>query len=180
MADDPKYVRLATRLSRGMVCDVQGSGWSISGLDVRKFPEGNVAARFVRSRLNAGLLEPASKSEWEEAHDTSLEEEVLSQNPDYRTTASAVQEGRVQRAAREAQEKLASGRDADYEAERDEQRELIEEDRQARLKEQEEMDLMTDDPEKQKARTAGQVPTRSSKAKKKGSKRAKAEEETQE
>lgn len=179
MADDPKYVRLATRLSRGMVCDVEGSGWSISGLDVRQFPEGNVASRFVRSKLNAGLLEPASKSEWEEAHDTSLEDEILSQNPDYRSTASAVQEGRVQRAARAAQEKLASSRDADYEAEADAERELIAKDRQARLDEQAEMDLMTDDPETQKARTAGQTPTRSSKAKKKGA-RSKASSEEQE
>lgn len=179
MADDPQYVRLATRLSRGMVCDVKGSGWSISGLDVRKFPEGNVAARFVRAKVNAGVLEPASKAEWEEAHDTALEDEVLAQNPDYREKASAVQEGRVQRVARDAQDRLAAGRDADLDAEEEELREAVKEDRQARLDEQNEANLMTDDPEEQKARTAGQTPTKSSKAKKKGSK-AKAKETAQE
>lgn len=175
--EDPQYVRLATRLSKGMVCDVMGSGWSISGLDVRKFPEGNVAQRYVRAQLNAGKLEPASKAEYEEAHDTSLEEEVLRQNPDYREKASAVQESRVQLVAQEAQAKLAAGRDADYDAEEEERREAQEQDRKDRLQEQEDANLMTSDPEEQKARTAGQTPTGSSKKKGKGKTKAKASAE---
>lgn len=178
--EDPQYVRLATRLSRGMVCDVMGSGWSISGLDVRKFPKGNVAQRFVRSKLNAGVLEPASKGEWEEAHDDALEKEVLAQNPDYRERASAVQESRVQLVAQEAQERLASGRDADLDAEEEERREAQREDREARLAEQKEANLMTDDPEEQKARTEGQTPTRSSKQKAKGKGKSKAKASSEE
>lgn len=177
MADDPKYVRLATRLSKGMVCDVQGSGWSISGLDVRQFPKDTVAARFVRAKLNAGVLEHASKSEWDEAHDSSLEEEVLSQNPDYKEKASAVQEGRVQRAAREATAKLAERQSADADAEEEELRELEAEDRQARLDQQAEMNLMTDDPQEQKDRTAGLVPP---KKKGKGKSKSKGSESTSE
>lgn len=177
MADDPKYVRLATRLSRGMVCDVKGSGWSISGLDVRQFPTTPQAARFVRAKLNAGVLEPASKSEWDEAHDDALEKEVLAQNPDYREKASAVQEGRLQRVAREQQAKLAERLSADAEAEEEELRELEQEDREARLQEQKDADLMTDDPQKQKDRTAGLVAPKKKSGKGKGKAKASSSEE---
>jgi hypothetical protein len=171
MANDPSYVRLATRLQNGIVCDVDGSGWSIAGLDVRKFPEDKQAARYVRAKLNAGLLEPASKAEWEDAHDDAVEQEVLRQAPDYREKASAVQEGQIQRVAREARQRIEEKLGVDADAEFEEQLAADAEDREERLREQEEAGLNTDDPEEQKARTTGQKPRKSG-GKKKGGKKA--------
>lgn len=70
--NDPKYVRLASRLSRRIVADVMVSGWSISGLDVQKFPEDKNAAKFVRKLLGDGILEPASHAEYEEVIDSAV------------------------------------------------------------------------------------------------------------
>lgn len=181
MPNDPKYVRLVPRLQHGMICDVQGTGWSIAGLDVRKFPEDRQEARYVRAALNSGKLEPCSKAEWDTAHDTSLEEEVLRQAPDYREKASAVQEGRIQKVARQAAAKVAAAlgtdEDAEYEA-------LLAEDeeyRRERMEEQEEMGLNTDDPEEQVARTTGQTARkRASDKSASGKKGKKAKESTSE
>lgn len=65
---NPKFVRLNERASRGMLADVKGSGWSISGKDVLPFPTDKSQIRFVKQNLNSGLLEPASQAEYEEVH----------------------------------------------------------------------------------------------------------------
>jgi hypothetical protein len=72
--NDPKFVRLAPRLSRGCISDVMASGWSISGLDVKPFPDGTngrakAAAKWVRRQLAAGVLEPCSKAEYEDVQE---------------------------------------------------------------------------------------------------------------
>lgn len=183
MPNDPKYVRLATRLQGGMICDVQNTGWSIAGLDVKEFPEDRQEARYVRSNVNSGKLEPASKAEYEAAHDTSLEEEVLRQSPEYHKTASAVQEGALQKVARAAAQRVAAALGVDEDEEYERYLEELQEDRDDRLRQQEEMDLDTDDPEEQVGRTTGQRPRRTAsdrtaaKSKGKGKKKESASEE---
>lgn len=63
----PKYVRLTNRLSTGLIVDMD-SGWSISGRDVQPFPEDADQARYVKGRLNQGVLEPASEEEYDATH----------------------------------------------------------------------------------------------------------------
>jgi hypothetical protein len=67
---DPKYVRLNNELvySRSLVVDTY-SHWSISGLDVKAFPDPErhpAQAEFVRDALRRGLIEVASQAEFEE------------------------------------------------------------------------------------------------------------------
>lgn len=163
-SDNPKYVRLASRLSRGMQADVQGSGWSIAGLDVRGFPEDFQAARYVRGLLNSGVLEPASKSEWDEVHDSELEEEVLRQNPDF-LVQQGVQEARIQMAASKASARVAAARDLDEEAQADASFDARVESKKRRLEEQEEAGLNTDDPEEQVQRSSGNRKAKNKRAK---------------
>jgi len=67
MPQDPKYVRLSDRMSGQHVTDIAGgSGWSISGGDVKPFPKREAQQRFVRQRLAANVLEPSSKAEFDE------------------------------------------------------------------------------------------------------------------
>lgn len=62
--EDPQYVRLASRLTSGTQVDLN-TGWSISGMDVKPFPkENSEAARFVRSRMNRSILEPATEQQY--------------------------------------------------------------------------------------------------------------------
>jgi hypothetical protein len=70
MAKDPQYVRLNDNLAdHGSLADVSGSGWSIGGSDVQEFPaDDDDAVDFVRTKLRLGVLEPASRAEYDEAH----------------------------------------------------------------------------------------------------------------
>lgn len=170
MATDPQYVRLSTQLQEGIVCDVQGSGWSIAGYDVKKFPEKKEEARFVRSKLNAGMLESASKAEYDEAKGEDLAAEVARQ-----AKAGVHQEGKLQEVAAEVTAKLADKLGVSQEALMEAYLEADAEDRQARLDEAEEAGLNTDDPEEQKARTRGQVPAKKAGGKKGAAKKEEAE-----
>lgn len=170
MATDPKYVRLSNALQGGIICDVHGSGWSIAGFDVKEFPEDKNEARYVRSKVNAGLLEPASKAEYDEAQGGDLAAEVARQQK-----AGVHQEGKLQEAAAKGTAKLAETLGISEE-------ELLEAylaadaaDRQERLDEAEEAGLNTDDPEEQKARSTGQVGKSSKKGKSKKSEEAPSE-----
>jgi hypothetical protein len=78
-SSNPSFVRLAPRASRGVLADIGGSGWSISGRDVLPYPdkaEEPEAARFVRQNIRRGILEEASRGEYEEVHPEVDEEEV--------------------------------------------------------------------------------------------------------
>lgn len=57
------------------LCVDRETQWSISGMDVKPFPESKPQARFVRRKLNAGVLEAASAAEHEEAHPESYGED---------------------------------------------------------------------------------------------------------
>lgn len=146
---DPEFVKLAERLTTGMLADVHGSLWSISGYDVKRFPEGEVAARFVRENLNAGKLEEADQEEWDEVHSGELEAAVLGVHPDYRQTASAFQEAHLQQAAVKTRAQLERNRAARARGEDPE--EARQADLARRLEEQEEAGIDSDDPEEQKA-----------------------------
>jgi hypothetical protein len=113
MANMPSYVRLAPRLTKGMVADLE-SGWTIGGLDVRRTPEKQKAPgayKFVRKALADGRLEAASQAEWEEVHDTEeIEGEALVGRP--RATTLNSQEAHVQRAAAEGRQRIEASRRA--------------------------------------------------------------------
>lgn len=101
---DPKYVRLADHLTRGLRADIN-SGWSIAGFDVRPMPdkeeEPNSYA-YVKGELNAGRLEGASKAEYEEAHPDLLTSDEEDSRP--------YQEREVQRAAQSVHRKIRARR----------------------------------------------------------------------
>ena len=154
--DDPQYVRLANRLSRGILADVVGSGWSISGLDVKKFPTGTNAARFVRHALRDGKLEPAGKAEFEE-----VQSEVDALND------VTHQEAKVMGAALEGHARLSESR-----ASAEEDDESTEDERVRQFEDE------TDDPEEQASRNTqrrGGTAT-ATKTKAKGGKKSKAKE----
>lgn len=143
MPNDPSYVRLANRLTRGIVADIGNSGWSISGFDVKPFPKDDeAAARFVRRELRDGKLEPASKAEHEEVTET--HKKALGD--------SSHQEAKLQRAAREANAKLAESRGVDDD---DDDEEDYLADVEERLKGQKEDE--TDDPAEQVARNSARA-----------------------
>jgi hypothetical protein len=64
---NPKFVRLADHMVHGMCVDLD-TEWSIAGYDVKEFPEDRDQARFVRSKITAGVLEPAGQAEYDEVH----------------------------------------------------------------------------------------------------------------
>lgn len=167
---DPSYVKLPQRLVGGLVADVDGgSQWSISGLDVRGFPEDPAAARFVRASLNAGKLEPATKAEWDEVHnDAEVLKVVNSFRPKdkgFVETATNWQESKVQLAVNKARAALEASRLEDVEAALDE---LDDERRAEVIEDQNEQNLGTDDPEEQVEKTQGQRPRKKSGSGKKG------------
>lgn len=105
------YVRLSTRLSSGIVADLD-SGWSIAGLDVRKAPDKETdprAAKFVKKALGDGRLEPASKVEWDEVHDNEgVEREALEGRK--RAGVVNMQEAHIQREAEASRKRIAEAR----------------------------------------------------------------------
>lgn len=112
MANTPKYVRLTPRLSRNVICDVQGSGWSISGLDVKPFPEGDTekdkaAKKFVRRQIQAGNLEPCSKAEYDD-----VQEQARSIPQPPSVAGAPFQEAQFQRAVEEATRRVEESREA--------------------------------------------------------------------
>lgn len=159
---DPKYVRLSNRLSFGMQADVDGSGWSISGLDVKEFPSGEAAARYVRKMLRDGKLEPASRAEFDEVQEGNKTVEKVSHQE------SQVQ-GEAMRAHRALLESRGIGEDpvGDHEDEMESYRE--------RLDEQDD----SDDAEEQVERTnpTRSLPKAKSGSKKKGKKASDSESE---
>lgn len=153
--DDPQYVRLANRLSRGILADVEGSGWSISGLDVKEFPKDNTnAARFVRHALRDGKLEPASRAEHEE-----VQSEVEALND------VTHQEAKVMGAALDGHARLSESRSSADEGD--------DEDEEDRLRQ---FDDETDDPEEQASRNTQRRGTATATKSKSKAKKSKAKE----
>lgn len=113
MSNDPKYVRLSDRLSNGTLVDTY-SHWGITGLDVIEFPvDGTPAAQeFVRGALRRGLLEGASKAEFEEIQDSNdaLVAAVARDEDEEKALRKAGQEAVVVRTANSEAKRLAASR----------------------------------------------------------------------
>jgi hypothetical protein len=101
--ENPKFVRLCNRLTRGMMADVQHSGWSIAGMDVKPFPDAKnkAAVKYVRKALKEGYLEPASRAEYDEIREIS---ESLDGSDEH------IQEGRFQEQVRDKTEAVEKAR----------------------------------------------------------------------
>lgn len=178
MANDPSYVRLANRLSLQTIADISefGSGWSISGLDVKEFPEDTEAARYVRLKVGQGVLETASRAEFEEVQDDEEAASVVARFSDPNAPLPW-QEADVQEVHARKRQQIADNRGLD-EAEEDEEWEG--QNRSAALlEEQDELDLGTDDPEVQTQRTA-RGGAQAVKAKKSAGKRGRPRKQTEE
>ncbi len=100
-----KYVRLREGITS--LADVGGSGWSITGNNVKEYPEGEAAEAFVKSKLRANILEWAGKAEFDEVH--ADEEEAPVGNIKV-VTAVTHQEASVRLDAQKRAEKLAAVR----------------------------------------------------------------------
>lgn len=76
MAENPSYVKL--RYGVDMQADLDND-WSITGNDVKEFPKDSPAEDFVRQKLALGVLEAATKAEFEDAKegDAELPQPVL-------------------------------------------------------------------------------------------------------
>lgn len=155
---NPKYVRLADHMVNGCCVDME-SGFSISGYDVQPFPEEDRdASRFVRRKINAGVLEPAGQAEYDEAHPEEEEDENASAARDFVAAVKAVdakapsQEHLVRQKHGDRLSRIkaarASANDEDDDYERESAR------REALINEADEGDLNTDDPEQQRENTA--------------------------
>lgn len=70
---NPEFVRLADYMTTGMHQD-PATGWSITGMDVKPFPEDPAEQRVVRRLINSGMVEAAGTAEHEEAHPEEYEE----------------------------------------------------------------------------------------------------------
>lgn len=179
MASNPSYVRLSDRMTNGMVADLD-SGFKISGFDVQAFPESREAARFVRRKMNAGVIEPATQAEYSEAHpdDEESEDEAQARSMvDLVRAASGQGGGRQEhllrqkemgrhdaiRSARRRAQLEEEGVEVDDDADTDEMEYAGHKARREALaKEQEEDNLGTDDPEEQEERTATRAPKKQS------------------
>lgn len=100
----PSYVKL--RDPNGLLVDVDGSGWSISGVDVLPFPSDDerAAQAFVRSRLNLNVLVEASEKDYNAVQKTTKRLAEVAATPEGQL--SAWQENRVQAEARKVRQAL--------------------------------------------------------------------------
>lgn len=184
---NPDFVRLSDHMVNGCVVDMD-TGWSLSGFDVQPFPENKDQIRFVRRKINAGVIEPASQAEYSEAHpdgeeDTdddvaklgdaiargirgggSQQEHILRQREGARHGAIVKQ--------RNIETLRSQGVDVDDDADDSELTYAAEAERLAQLeKEQEEAGLATDDADEQKERTATRAPAKKTAAKASGARK---------
>jgi hypothetical protein len=121
----PTHVRLAERLNRGIIADVEGgSGWSIAGLDVKEVPSETdepAAHRFVTQALRQGKLEAASAGEYQEVQ--AANEKIAEAGAFDPEEGESLNEAAVQAAVRQARKELseaAASREAAGDAEVDE------------------------------------------------------------
>lgn len=118
----PSHVRLAERLNRGIVADVEnGSGWSIAGLDVKEVPNAQdepVAFAFVERNLRQGKLEAATAGEYQDVQEANgVIAEAAKFDPD---AGESLNEAAVQAAVRKASKELSKAAAARADAEADE------------------------------------------------------------
>jgi hypothetical protein len=130
---EPQYVRLPERLLSGNVTDVVGgSGWGLSGFDVKEVPDREdepEAYAFVKEALRAGLLEAASTAEYNmvrKAHDevAAIARSSMPENMGGPSQPSPWNEAAISNAAKKHTKKLVQARitDSHEAAEDDESR----------------------------------------------------------
>lgn len=109
---DPKFVQLRDELVTGIVCDVDdyGTGWSISGLDVKEFPEDEREQQFVRDKLARGVLVEGNQAAFEAIH--GAYDRVAESRPvrEQGEQLSSWQENKIQAAAKAARQDLLQTR----------------------------------------------------------------------
>lgn len=169
----PEYVRLADHMVHGLVVDME-TGWSISGYDVKEYPEDADQAKFVRQKINAGIVEPATAAEYEAAHPQEEQDEQAAEAEHLvqLVKAAAGRGGGAQEHKMRAkhqgshsevvrQRQLATLRAQGVDVDDDEADLDFAEDkarREAAAAEAEENDELNDDPEAQKERSATRAP----------------------
>jgi hypothetical protein len=95
---NPSYVRLAVARQLTMVADVTGgTGWAISGADVKPFPKDPAEQEYVKGLVRQGVLEPCSKAEYEEVQEAN--EETFATEAERQEAAAAATAKRQQAAA---------------------------------------------------------------------------------
>jgi hypothetical protein len=170
---NPKFICLSDRMQNGMVADIE-SGFKLSGRDVQPFPEDQFQARFVRQKINAGIIEAAGQAEYDEAHPEPEEADEAQQFVEAVKIASnakpKVSERKLRAVTAAHRERIDAARrgEADDEDEEDYDEEAAR--REEILAEQQEDD--TDDPEEQIERSATRAPAKKAAAAKKASKRS--------
>lgn len=98
MADNPNYIQLTDRLQGTSLADVRsGSGFTLSGREVKEFPKDPDAIRFVRRQMALGNIEVAGRAEFQEYKES--REEFADANGD--PAKIPFQEAAVKRAARD-------------------------------------------------------------------------------
>lgn len=169
MASNPPFVRLTKRLTRQVIADLP-SKFAISGVRVVPYPEDNPdQALFVRRLLARGVLEEASRAEYEEQEevDGELAKAGFFDDTHKKEVVSYQEHLVVERQA--AAQKRVSDKRAETEDEDETEIALLEERRASLLEQQEEMGLNEDDPEKQISR----LPQKATTAKKTTGRKAK-------
>lgn len=115
--NDPQFVRLSDITCHGIMVDVEGGSlFSLSGMEVKPFPDADVfpdQARFVRDKIRVGHIEEASEEEYKEqkeaaaqikaTHVAQLQDRLASDTAD-------VQEGDVQTLVRGLQNRIVARR----------------------------------------------------------------------
>ena len=168
MATTTPFVRLTKRLTRQVIFD--HSGFSISGTRVVPYPDAEehpAQALFVRRCLARGVLEEASRAEYEEQEevDEELARAGFYDEADKKEVVSYQEHLVVDR--QKAAEARVRAKRAETEEDDETELEALERRRAELLAEQEELGLTDDDPEAQVTRA---LPSKSARAAKKAGK----------
>ena len=148
---DVSFVRLNRRLTGQIIADLN-SGFSVSGMAVVPYPDAvkqPEQAAYARSALNRGILEEASRAEYEEQQEVNEELSKAGFFSDaHKDEVLSYQEHLVVERQAEARARIQAKRAETEEPEETEYEALVER-RSGLLEEQEAKGLNSDDPEVQ-------------------------------
>jgi len=163
---DVSFVRLNRRLTGQIIADLN-SGFSVSGMAVVPYPDAvkqPEQAAYARSALNRGVLEEASRAEYEEQQEVNQELSKAGFFSDaHKEDVLSYQEHLVVERQKEARARVEAKRAETEEPEETDFEALVER-RKGLLEEQEERGLNTDDPEAQNAAALRRKTTKATKA----------------
>ena len=148
---DVSFVRLTRRLTGQVIADLN-SGFSVSGMAVVAYPDAvkePAQAAYARSALNRGILEEASRAEYEEQQEVNEELSKAGFFSDaHKEDVLSYQEHLVVERQAEARARIQAKRAETEDAEQTDFEALVER-RGGLLEEQEAKGLNSDDPEVQ-------------------------------